>query len=241
MNIELRLPNITADAGPEQLRQMRSYLYQLAQQLQMALSTMSDEQEAAVEKAVQAAAAEQKPTPGSTFNSIKALIIKSADIVDAYYEEVNRRLEGKYVATSEFGTFAQETQQSITENSEGIDRVFTNVQTIESGLDQVKDQTMSMQAYVRTGLLYYDDQGRAVYGVEIGEDSETDGVKDFRRYARFTSGKLSFYDNNDTEVAYFANYKMYITNAEIRGNLTLGGYLEDTSDGIAYVWVGRQS
>ena len=44
-----------------------------------------------------------KDDPISNFNSIKGLIIKSADIVDAYYEETSYRMQSAYVAQSAFG------------------------------------------------------------------------------------------------------------------------------------------
>lgn len=238
--IEIRLPNITAGTEKEQLRQIRSYLYQTAQQLQFALGSISQAQIQTKEKAeAAAAAAAQKDAPGATFNAIKSLIIKSAEIVDAYYEEVNRRLEGQYVAQSDFGTYKQATAQQITENADGIERIFTNVQSIESDLAEVKDQTLSVKAYIRTGLLFYGEDGSGVYGLEIGQENISEGETTFSKYARFTAGKLSFYDNNDTEVAYFSDYQMHITNARITGTLTVGGYEQDTNDGIAFKWNGR--
>lgn len=38
----LRLPNITASSQTEQLQQIKSYLYQLVQELNWALSTLED-------------------------------------------------------------------------------------------------------------------------------------------------------------------------------------------------------
>lgn len=239
-NTEIRLPNITGGTEKEQLRQIRSYLYQTAQQLQFALGSITQAQTRTEQKADEAkAAAREAADPGATFNSIKSLIIKSAEIVDAYYEEVNRRLEGQYVASSDFGTYAQATSQQITENSEWIARVFTNVQSIRSDLEQVKNTTLEVNAYVRTGLLYYGADGNPVYGLEIGQQNREAEVVTFHKYARFTAGKLSFYDNNDTEVGYFADYQMHITNARVSGTLAVGGYEMDTTDGIAYKWAER--
>ena len=78
----------------------------------------------------------ESQSPKARFSSLKALIIKSADIVDAYYEEINRRLSGQYLAISDFGSYRQETEQVITENAQGITRVFSDVQTISTSLGQ---------------------------------------------------------------------------------------------------------
>ena len=132
MGMDIRLPNINASTEEGQLMQIKSYLYQFAEQLKYAISTLeaggatsgeADRQEISALPA-------ETATPGSTFNSIKSLIIKSADIVNAYYEEINRRLEGEYVAQSEFGTYSEQTSQTISENSTAIEQVFNNIQQI---------------------------------------------------------------------------------------------------------------
>jgi hypothetical protein len=71
----------------------------------------------------------------ATFNSIKGLIIKSADIVTAYYEEIERRLQSIYVAESDFGTYKQSIEQRITANSDSITQNFTDVQEITTNLN----------------------------------------------------------------------------------------------------------
>ena len=75
--------------------------------------------------------------------------------------------------------------------------------------------------------------------MEVGQSNEVNGENVFDKFSRFTADRLSFYDRNDVEVAYVGDYKLYITNAEITGNLKLGGYLIDTTDGLAFKWIGR--
>lgn len=240
--VDIRLPNIDGKTDREQLRQIRSYLYQTAQQLQYALGNISAYQGQTAEAIQKAYGGGTAPSKGSaaTFNSIKSLIIKSADIVDAYYEEINNRLESVYVAQSTFGTFAEETSQSITENADGITRAFDSIQSIESTLAEIRNQNLGVSAYVRTGLLYYEDSGFPVYGLEIGQENTVDGVKVFNKFARFTSDRLSFYDNNDTEVAFISDQKLYINNVEITGSFRMGGFLDSVRPGkdIVTKWVG---
>ena len=97
MGIDIRLPNINASTEEGQLMQIKSYLYQFAEQLKYAISTLEAGGATSGEADRQAISVSQAEaaTPGSTFNSIKSLIIKSADIVNAYYEEINSRLEGE--------------------------------------------------------------------------------------------------------------------------------------------------
>lgn len=139
--INLRLPNITGASEREQLSQMKSYLHQLVGDLQWALQNVNTSEVVSPTPKSLAPAVGISPRaiggassdPRSTFESIKALIIKSADIVEAYYEEINKRLEGVYVAQSDFGDYAQKTSQEIEENSTSTTRWFENLQVIITG------------------------------------------------------------------------------------------------------------
>ena len=241
MGIDIRLPNINASTEEGQLMQIKSYLYQFAEQLKYAISTLEAGGATSGEPDRQAISVSpaETATPGSTFNSIKSLIIKSADIVNAYYEEINRRLDGEYVAQSEFGTYSEQTSQTISENSTAIEQVFNNIQQITSSLEEVKHTLIEVNAYMKSGLLAYDDNGVPIYGLEVGQRNTVDGEEVFNKYARFTSNRLSFYDQNDTEVAYMSDYKFYITNGEITGTLKLGAFLIDTRAGFRLKFAGR--
>lgn len=429
MTFDFRYPQLTGATEKEQLQQMKTYIHQLVDELKWALNSVeSPQNNVVVVRQNQRNANSGIGTIGmdeldedsvqAHFNEIKPLIIKSADIVNAYYEEINKRLESLYVAQSEFGTFVQQATQEIEATADNVTQVFTNVQTIatdvgtvktevetidtkvktvesnvgtldtevkevktgvqtiteevgkvdtelkgvktevqtvtqevskvdtelkdvktgvqaveqkaqaiegnvqtigsnvetigsnvqeietdlqdtkvgidstigriadevgvidkdlqgvkagvESGikdlsdevgkvdskiedaksainsdLDKLKDSLkdlnltlVEVNAHIKSGLLYYDNE-IPVYGLEIGQKNTINGVETFNKFARFCAGKLSFYDNNGTEVAYISDYKLYITHAEVTGTLKLGGYLVDTSRGVTFKWVGR--
>jgi hypothetical protein len=176
----------------------------------------------------------------TAFQDIKALIIKSADIVDAYYEEINSRLIGQYVAESDFGIFREDTEQKIKQSSTDIEQAFTNIQQILTTIDNLNFTLAETNAYIRSGLLYLDDNSIPIYGLEIGQENTIDGVKVFNKFARFTADRLSFYDQNDTEVAYISDYQLYINHVRIKSSLQEGGYKDfiDTNGGIVTKWVG---
>lgn len=241
MGIELRYPNITAQDGATQLAQVKSYLYQLVGQLQWALSNIEGvtvETTALSQKT--ASKVDEATNPKATFNSVKSLIIKSADIVQAYYEEINRRLVGEYVAQSDFGTYSEQTSQDIKETSEGIERAFTNIQKIITDIETMEYTLIEVNAHINSGILYYDDGGIPIYGLEIGQKNTIDGEVVFNKYARFTSDRLSFYDQNGTEVAYISDYKLYIRNVQITGSYRIGGFVDTVlSNGdVVTRWVG---
>ena len=238
--IDIRYPNITGESEAAQLLQVKSYLHQLVDQLNMALKDVEQSTAPAVTtvKSVSAGKAAEENEAQSNFNSIKALIIKSADIVNAYYDEINHRLKGVYVAESEFGVYTQQTSKDIIETAESTKELYQNVQTIVSDIAGIKNQIIETNAYINSGLL--EDDGIPVYGIEVGQRNVIDGVEVFNKYARFTADRLSFYDQNDNEVAYVSDRKLYITHVEVTGSFLQGGF-EDTAlaDGsIVSKWVG---
>ena len=340
MGIELRLPNIKG-TDKEQLVQIRSYLYQLTEQLQWALNNVNaSAPNIVVQQIPSASSSANLSTTGSgggfdaevAFDALKPFIIKSADIVQAYYEEINTILKGEYAAKSDFGTFIEQTEANFTKTSTYVDQQYNDVQVIISdkveginedikaldstvqtidgnisaldsnvgtinsrvgdldaqvgtaneqigdlnstvtevngeintlktkneetvgkigelnsaidgvndNLDDIRASIIKANAYIRSGLLYYADNAIPVYGLEIGQNNTVNGVEVFNKYARFTSDKLSFYDKNDTEVAYISDYKLYITNVQITGSLQEGGYKDfvDSNGGIVTKWVG---
>lgn len=288
MGIELRMPNITAQSEREQLVQIRSYLYQFIPQLQWALNNM-DTSVASSHVAPQTprVSPSQSFDTEVAFSTLKPLIIKSADIVEAYYEEINRRLEGLYVAESDFGTFMEQTSQEIKQTSTYTDQQFSNVQAIITDkvdglevtfnnalgetdtritteaqnlasaigtkIDEVNEQiskanddinalkvaVVETDAYIRSGELYRVDE-IPVYGLEIGQRNTVDGEEVFNKFARFTADRLSFFDQNGSEVAYISDYKLFIRNAEITSSLKIGGFVDTVSGNgdVVTKWVG---
>ena len=233
---DIKIPNITATTERGQLEQIRGYLYQLADQLKWALNSLENGSQTTqvVKSSKETEMSENEAT--ALFNEMKPLIIRSADIVEAYSEEIKKSLKGEYVAQSDFGTYVESTVQTINADSKNVEALFTSVQEIISDI-KVLSNLIEVTANIRSGILEYDENGVPIYGLEVGQKNKIDGKEVFNKYARFTSDRLSFYDKNDIEVAYISDYKLYITNAQISGTLTLGRFECDSSDGLAIRWV----
>ena len=236
--VEIRLPELSGGSETEQLRRVQSYLYTLAQQLQFAFDTITREQtQAAAAKTAQP----ESRGEGTNFAAVKALILKSAQITEHFQQAVEQKLSGLYVAQSQFGSFRQETEAAITANSQSIQQKFTQLQQLEAAVAGLESAVREVSATIRTGLLAQTPEGGSIYGVEIGQQEWEDGVIRFRQYTRLTAQKLSFYDNNDVEVAYISDRRLYVTAATMAqleaasawvGRLALGDYVfEQGADG----------
>lgn len=240
-SVQIKTPNITAANDRERLAQIQSYLYQMAQQLQWAFDTIGTGGTGSTASS-SVTAQQQAPVktdPASTFAGIKNLIIKSADIVDAYYQEISHRLEGVYVAQSDFGTYTEKTALEILSNSQNITQLFASTRELSNEIDELSNGNVGSNAYLKSGLLDEKEDGSPIYGLEIGQTNSVDGENVFDKFARFTADRLSFYDTGGAEVAYISDYKMYITNAEITGSLWLSGKFKIYyNGGLAFQWIG---
>lgn len=244
MSGNIRFPNITGGTDTAKLVQIQSYLHQLVQELNYSLANIEAGGNGKVLMTGSAGGttdAEKKEDARATFNAIKALIIKSADVVNAYYDVISKRLEGVYVAESDFGTYAEQTAQDIKANSTSITSLYTNVQSISTDIKDVEDMLVEVNARIKSGLLYYDEDGLPVYGLEIGQRTKFDDVEIFNKYARFTSDRLSFYDQNDNEVAYISDKKLYITHIQVTGSYQMSEFVDTVlGDGsIVTRWIGH--
>lgn len=238
----IRLPNITAATEREQLLQVKSYLHQLVQELNWALSTIESGNGTANTGANKLATGNTvtQEELKTSYNELRSLIIKSAGTVSAYSEAAEERYNSLYVAQSDFGTYTEEASQQIQENSTAIESFYENVQEILTNIETLAHSLIEVNANIKSGLLYHDDDGIPVYGLEIGQRTKLDGEEVFDKFARFTSDSLIFYDQNDNEVAYISDRKLYITHVEVKGTFSMGGF-NDTklSDGsIVTKWVG---
>lgn len=251
MSINLELPNITAQTADAQMAQMRSYLYQMVQQLHWAFDTVetnSGNQIATIIK-------EQKQiqstmSAAAQFDAIKDLIIKSADIVEAYYDQIEKMLDlnSKYVAISDFGTFREETSMQLGASHDAIQQNISRMETLTDLVDGISDKYRSQQSYIRYGTVgtTLDDTGLArdtAPGIEIGDYIVLDdGTVQHtnKRFARFTAYGLELFGDskNAPPVAYIKQNKLYIANAEVTGSFKLGGYIISATDGLSFDWVG---
>lgn len=238
MSYDIKYPNMTAHTEAGKLEQIRSYLYQLTDQLNWALNTIEKgiTENIVVQQGSKVASGDAE-TP-SNFNELKSLIIKSADVVEAFEEEFSKVFDGKYVAQSGFGEYMQNTSLTIEGNSTNITQIYSNTQSITDTDNAVtirKDD-----AYIKTGRLYTDSNGNDIYGLEIGQ---TVNGRD-EGFVRLISNELAFCDGTDTKgnpikVAYISGQKLFITRVEITGTFILGKFVStvDVLGDVVEKWV----
>ena len=181
-------------------------------------------------------------------------ISKSIDGLVIKHEDLTGKVSGLELSIDGYKTFVEETY--VTED--GFEEKYKSVSEQSAkeindhfkALDQFKNDTT---ANIKTGLLGYTDDATPIpiYGIEIGQRTENaEGETTFDKYARFTSEKLSFFDQGGNEVTQIGDKKMSVTNVEITGShdggseeygtFKQGGFVEITraDRSIVSKWVG---
>ena len=252
--MEIRFPNISAGGdAASQVVQMRSFLYQLVQDLNLSLQALEGSGGAAVQARQAAEAAQQgREERAQQAANLKSLIIKTADTVR---QEMDRRwteLSGTYVAQSEFGTYLEKTSQEIEEDPTKITRYFKFASDIQADVDKVGTDFTAyktdVEGYIRQGIVGYDGV-TPILGIAIGQDIKStatgvetekgvyDVIDKSSNMSVWTTEKLSFYIGGQ-EAAYFSNGKLTV--AQIATDRLTGAGKWDVSftNGVKFKWIG---
>lgn len=243
MQVNLSMPPSSID------KKTYEYLFGMAQQLNIALnaldeSNLSPEITAAISSGTKAG--QEVAELPRQYQTLRTMIIKTADTITSEMERLSVSLEGTYVAKSDFGAYVQELSSYIEANPEALTQYYKFASDLQANLDEVdvafETYKTSTEGYIRTGIVYYEGE-IPVYGVAVGQNltsTTIDGEevidrRDFR--ATFTAKKLSFWQD-ETEVAYVSNNKLNINEVDILNSMRLGNWDISTSNGLAIKWVG---
>ena len=224
----------------QQLQRQYAYLFQMHQQLNLALD--------ALQPAAPAARTAARVSTGTKeeYNTLKSLVVRTAKQVRREMDTMSLQLQGEYVAAGDFGSYIEQLSSHIEANPEALTQYYrfaadrqSNVEAVDAAFSAYKTGT---EGYIRTGIVRYDGDV-PVYGVAVGQNltvREVDGeqvVEQNNFRATFTASRLSFWQDA-TEVAYLSNNRLYITNISVLGDVTVGKWRVSGVDGLAWQWIG---
>ena len=242
--MNLMMPPAPAGDLAEQVRGQYAYLFQLAQQLNLAL-------EGTEQAAAEARKSERKTTAAEMaegYERLKSLIVKTADTVTARMDKLRTELSGEYMAISDFGTYVERLNAILEADPTALTQYYQYFSELRADVDAVSaDFTAwrtATEGTIRTGIVDYKD-GVPVYGLAVGQKLENsidtatgDTViekKNFR--AIYAANRLSFWEDG-VEVAYVSNNQLYITNVVALATLTVGRWSVSGTNGLAFQWIG---
>ena len=241
MGERIDLPQTPQGTAEEQLRQMYSYLYRVAEALNHNLSEIGSMDLTDDERSImQQITAEEEGAEAAAYDwqgkeSLKSLIIKTAAFVQNKLDAYRMNLLGEYVTEGKFGKYVRNTSLKVDVTPSGIQQDFTFEEVVQG----LKNYTVNAKNYIKTGLLRTVG-GLPVYGVAIGKDVVTfsqDGTEtynDGNKVAELTADELSFYQNGNKVASYTGNrISFYSGNNEVmfiqNGKIFCAGELEITA------------
>lgn len=249
--------SITLTAPPysgEDLKAVYSYLYTLHEELSAGLNHLTaenfsgDTAAALTELSDGSVAKQAEKAVARQTESLRSLIIKTSDTVEAEMQAIRETLQSSYVAQSEFGIYKEQAQNRLEATAQGIVQEFTyNSETtpLQEGMVSFNAYMVQTKAYIKTGLLYVEDNV-PIYGVAVGQDLKSatyyldgdpvEGIQQGNAMAMFTAQELSFW-HQGTKVAWMSNQELHISHAVIERTMTIGR-LRQTVQGNLIVWTG---
>ena len=236
----------------QQLAEQYAYLFQMAQQLNLALEQWDATAQLgrAAQQTARAVAADAEAV-ASGYDKLRSLIVKTADAVERKMDALRTELSGEYMAISDFGTYVEKLNAVIEADPSALTQYYRYFARLQAAVDAVDaDFTAyrtATEGYIKTGIVDYDG-AVPVYGVAVGQNLETAvdantgetviEKKHFR--AIFTARRLGFWEDG-VEVAYVSDHRLYITRVEALESLTVGEWrigAAPAEDGLTIKWIG---
>lgn len=229
------LPLIEEGTAEEQLRQIKSFLYRQAENLNYNLknSDVTSLWRQTAEALSVASNEEVEQMRRDEFQALRGLIIKSATSIIKNEDSFSAHFAGDYTAESDYGTFTEEGNIFINGNPYTIGQIYKYQAQIVTDVSKYKTD---MEGFIKTGVL---ERGTSepVFGMEIGYNKNTYTVDDVTHTnnnpakIRITPLKIGFYQGDD-EVAYLEKKAIHFPEAHITGgSIKIGDNFEVTNSG----------
>lgn len=245
------MPPAPAGTAAEQMAAQYTYLFQMAQQLNLALAQL-DETSSVRQTAetAQVAAKTNAEAISAGYERLRALIVKTADTVEEKMDRLRTELAGQYMALSDFGSYVERLNAVIEADPTALTQYYRYFSQLQANIDAVDaDYTAyrtATEAYIRTGIVDRDGQ-TPIYGVAVGQDLETsvdaqtgDTVIEKAHFrAIYAANQLSFWEDGD-KVAYIQDKKLNIPTVNAERELLVGRWdmTDDASGGLTVKWIG---
>ena len=245
-------PPILSGSDRQQMVQIRQYLYQMSRDLNLALNNLTAENfsTSAEAKKVLGGSDDSKEVQNQEtrkqLSSLKSLILKTAETVQAEIDMLEANLASTYVAQSTFGTFEEEINTKITATAENVKQTIDYQAELTDNLNGItadfNQYVVESGGYIKQGIIGYDG-AVPVIGIAIGQDIQVKGtdMKGDKEYevidmsshmSVWTPDKLSFYVEGK-EAAYVSNGAFYVSD-----RLFLNNWQISSNRGLTIKWIG---
>lgn len=223
-------PPVLTGTAEEQAKQLYNYLFTVSDKLNAAMNSIGTEQmDEQTKMAIVSAAGNAEETQKAK-DSLKSLIIKTAEKINVVMDELRSTLQSNIEAVSdEFGVYRQSITEEITETAMGVLREFDITERIEGLETDTAAFSQRINQYIYTGVVETTG-GLQKVGIAIGEGVtayDQDGnpyLNNEQKMATFTMDELAFWQGS-TKVAYITNNILHIPKGEITDYMKIGNFM----------------
>lgn len=241
------LPPQAQGTPEQQLMALRDYLVRLARDLDRAGNTdmvITD----IVGKATKAVEKETVKVIQDQSQTLKALIVKNANEITAYADEINTDLHSHYVAISDYGNYYEQIDTKVQQTARGTIESYHYTEAI----DALDNYMTDLNGQIRRGLIEDPDTHEVHLGIAIseslsftGQTQEVGGVT----YYELTPGQtLGLYTStgwqfwiNGVKRGWFSSQDsmLHVSNIIVESKLRAGADWEiSTSGGFGLRYIG---
>lgn len=188
---------------------------------------------------------------------LKALIIKTANEVYSYADEILTILRSEYVAQSDFGEYVQSIERTIQETArETIDsyQLVEQISALAEDMEGLESYLTVLDGQIRRGILTDPDTGLYEMGIAISQNLEFTGqtveeggatyyeLAEGQTLGLYTSTGWKFYINGH-KAGWFdsSDGKLHVANIIAESSIQLGAdWLVTTSGGFGIRYTGGE-
>lgn len=253
-NLTLSPPPRFQGSPTQQMQACYTYLYKMQEQLNTALQRMDSGSVTLVDPRKEVDSVKSKGE-STQMESLRALIVKNAALVQREMDRLQTELHGSYVAQSEFGTYLKKISAMIEADPAAVSQYYSFVDQIRNelhtGLEDagkaLEEYSRAVEGCIRSGTVDYTAEGEPIFGVAVGQNlTEAEVTVDGqikrkitnRFRSVFTAQELAFWQN-DSKVAWLSSQSdsLHIGTADIN-LLCLGPWEIGHQEGFYIKWIG---
>lgn len=229
MNINCEVPGLNGLSESDKIQKIEKYLWELNDQLKVILSNLElDNFTVDTQDELKVSTSAKKKSEAEfkeTVSSLKQKIINTSESITSDIERIRETMQGSFKAVSEqFGQYDAEFFRATTKDALSTLDEFKQIENING-------YYIASQGYVKTGNIG-EENGKAVYGIEIGDVQSIDGIK-----LQFSNHAIKSIQNGKT-TWYIDNGEVRIDRLIVNDYIYLGGYRTEVTDGVEYKWEG---
>lgn len=237
-------PPILQGSEKQQIAALRAYLVRLAEGLMLAETAPAAEAAAAEDsRRVYAGRQSELEKLRETAQSLRSLIIKTADKAEYYTDSRIEALHGEYLAQSDFGVYSEQISSRMEATAKQVVESY-GLEAVSESIDGLSRYMSELRGQIQRGLITDPETGETVFGIAISESLRFTGESEERggeTYYELSPGQtLGLYTSsgwqfwiNGAKKGWFdsTDGMLHVANVAVENSLLIGDDWLVTSQG----------